>query len=129
VDLNFLFELLQRLTAVSGISVFFYGHSPAHMRLSISQNFTKRLGVCAIIVALILLVPLVAMQLTDEVVWTLSDFVVAGVLLFGSVLEYELAARNASNAKNRVVVGLVVVAVFLWLWVELAVGIFTNWGS
>ena len=75
------------------------------MRPSVSQNFT-RLSVCAIIVAFILLVPLVAMQFTDEVVWTLSDFVVAGVLLFGSVLVYELAGRNTSNAKNRVGVGI-----------------------
>ena len=95
----------------------------------IMQNITKRLSVWAIIVALILLVPLVAMQFTDEVVWTRSDFVVAGVLLFGSVLVYELATRNMGNAKKRVAVGIVVVAVLLWLWAELAVGVFTNWGS
>ncbi|HEX6173631.1 MAG TPA: hypothetical protein VF089_06420 [Candidatus Binatia bacterium] len=93
------------------------------------QNITKRLRVWAIIVALLLLVPLVAMQFTDEVVWTRSDFVVAGVLLFGSALVYELATRNMSHAKKRIAVGIVVVVVLLWLWAELAVGVFTNWGS
>ena len=93
------------------------------------QTITKRLSVWAIIIALILLLPFVAMQFTDEVVWTRSDFVIAGVLLFGSALVYELATRKMSNAKNRVAVGIVVAAVLLWLWAELAVGVFTNWGS
>ena len=93
------------------------------------QTITKRLSVWAIIVALILLLPFVAMQFIDEVVWTRSDFVIAGVLLFGSALVYELATRKMSNAKNRVAVGIVVAAVLLWLWAELAVGVFTNWGS
>ena len=93
------------------------------------RNITRRLVVWAIIVALILLVPLVAMQFTDEVNWTRSDFVVAGLLLFGSALIYELATNNMTNTKNRLAVGIVVAAVLLWLWAELAVGVFTDWGS
>ena len=93
------------------------------------QNITKRLSVWAIIVALILLVPLVAMQFTDEVNWTRSDFVIAGVLLFGSALIYELATKNMSTPKNRLAIGIVVPVVLLWLWAELAVGVFTDWGS
>jgi hypothetical protein len=72
------------------------------------RNTTRRLIVWAIIVALILLVPLVAMQFTDEVNWTPSDFVVAGVLLFGSALIYELATKNMSKLKNRLAIGIVV---------------------
>ena len=93
------------------------------------RNITRRLVVWAIIVALILIVPLVAMQFTDEVNWTRSDFVVAGVLLFGSALIYELATNNMTNTNNRLAVGIVVAAVLLWLWAELAVGVFTDWGS
>ena len=84
------------MTAVSGISVFFLWAQSGTYASKRFANFT-RLSVCAIIVAFILLVPLVAMQFTDEVVWTLSDFVVAGVLLFGSVLVYELAGRMTFN--------------------------------
>jgi hypothetical protein len=48
-------------------------------------------------VALILALPLVAMQFRDDVVWSLGDFVVAGVLLavIGTVVE--LAVRAAGN--------------------------------
>jgi hypothetical protein len=93
------------------------------------RNITRRVTVWAIIVALILLVPLVAMQFTDEVNWTRSDFVVAGVLLFGSALIYELGTKNMTNTNNRLAVGIAVAAVLLWLWAELAVGVFTDWGS
>jgi hypothetical protein len=81
----------------------------------------------AIATGFILLLPLVAMQFTDEVVWTLSDFAIAGVLLFGTGLTFVLAARK--TRKYRVVIGIVLAAALLWLWVELAVGLFTNWGS
>jgi hypothetical protein len=69
------------------------------------------------------------MQFTDEVAWTLLDFVTAGSLLFGSALVYELATRNMITTKYRVAVGVAVMAALLYLWAELAVGIFTNWGS
>jgi peptidoglycan/LPS O-acetylase OafA/YrhL len=51
----------------------------------------------AVGVALILSLPLVAMRFTDEVVWSLADFVVAGVLLATIGVALELAARKAGN--------------------------------
>jgi hypothetical protein len=51
----------------------------------------------ALATAFILLVPLVAMQISDEVDWGLADFVFAGVLLGGTGLVLELAARKAAN--------------------------------
>jgi hypothetical protein len=48
-------------------------------------------------VALILALPLVAMQITDEVVWSLADFVAAGVLLATIGVALELAVRRAGN--------------------------------
>jgi len=56
-----------------------------NIRFVLVQNITRRLIVWAVVVALILLIPLVAMQFTSEVNWTLSDFVFAGVLLFARV--------------------------------------------
>ena len=73
--------------------------------------------------AVILLLPLLAMQITHEVVWSLSDFAVAGGLLVGAGLMYELAARNAGNGAQRAAVGVAVLAVLLLVWVSLAVGI------
>jgi hypothetical protein len=48
-------------------------------------------------VALILSLPLVAMQFSDEVVWSLADFVVAGALLTTIGVALELAARKTGN--------------------------------
>jgi hypothetical protein len=73
--------------------------------------------------AFILLVPLVAMQFTDEVAWDLADFAVAGALLFGAGLTYELIARKAGNIVYRVAVGVAVAAALALVWVNLAVGI------
>ena len=64
-------------------------------RFVIIQN--KALIRIALGTAFILLVPLVAMQFTDEVAWDLADFVVAGILLFGAGLAYELIATKAGN--------------------------------
>ena len=73
--------------------------------------------------ALILLLPLLAMQLTDEVRWDLADFVVAGVVLFGARLTYELAARTMANIAYRAAVGVAVSAALILVWVNLAVGL------
>jgi hypothetical protein len=52
----------------------------------------------ALATALILLLPLVAMQFTDEVDWGVADFAAAGVLLGGTgLLLRRLAARRAGN--------------------------------
>jgi hypothetical protein len=52
----------------------------------------------ALATAFILLLPLVAMQITDEVDWGLADFILAGALLGGTgLLLHELAARKAGN--------------------------------
>ncbi len=48
-------------------------------------------------VALVLSLPAVAMLITDEVVWSLADFVLAGVLLTIIGLALELAVRKAGN--------------------------------
>jgi hypothetical protein len=69
------------------------------------------------------MVPLVAMQFTDEVIWTLFDFVFMGALLFGTGLAYELVARKAGTIAYRVAVGLALAAAFLLVWINGAVGI------
>jgi hypothetical protein len=48
-------------------------------------------------VAFILSLPLVAMLISDDVVWSLADFAVAGVLLAAIGVSLELAVRKAGN--------------------------------
>ena len=83
----------------------------------------------ALATASLLLLPLLAMQFTDEVAWDLADFSVAGVLLFGAGLTFELVARKASHIAYRIAVGVAVAAALLLVWISLAVGIIGNEGN
>lgn len=88
----------------------------------ISQN--KRLSGILITVAVILLIPLIAMQFTNEVNWGLFDFVIMGILLLGTGLLIELVLRKVKERRHRIV-GVVILLILLFLiWAELAVGIF-----
>lgn len=66
--------------------------------------------------ALLLLLPLAAMQFTNEVNWNVGDFISAGFLLFGSLGAYEVAARQRADTAYRAGVGLAIAATFLLIW-------------
>lgn len=87
----------------------------------ISQN--KNILLIALGVGLLLLVPLVAMQFTDEVDWGLLDFLAAGVLLFGTGLAFELITRRARSLLFRLAVAASLGTALLLVWSNLAVGI------
>lgn len=72
----------------------------------------------AIGTAAILLIPLLGRW-----PWTLSDFIIMGILIFGTGLAYELIVKKVGK-KHRVVIALVLLATFLLIWAELAVGLF-----
>ncbi len=84
----------------------------------------KRLIGIVLAVALLLLVPLLAMQFTDEVQWSTFDFVVAGVLLLGTGLLCELVLRKVKTTRYRIAICAGLLATLLLVWVELAVGLF-----
>ena len=75
------------------------------------------------VAALILLLPLVAMQFTDEIVWDVADFAFAGALLVGVGVAFELAVRMTGNRAYRAAVSVALAAAFLLIWVNAAVGI------
>jgi hypothetical protein len=105
----------------------------------------KRLIGIVVTVALILLIPLIAMQFTDEVNWDVFDFVLFGTALFVIGLAYELVARRldlpASEGQStpettktgktlyRVALGIGLGGAFLLFWVNGAVGIIGNEGQ
>lgn len=82
----------------------------------------------ALATGVLLLVPLGAMQVTTEVNWTLGDFITMGLLLFAAGSALVMIARKVSP-RRRLAAGMLVTAVFLYIWAELAVGIFTHLGS
>ena len=81
------------------------------------RNTPKRLAIWAAIVAAILMIPLLA-----KFPWTGSDFIFAGVMLFGSATVYEFATRNMKNSTHRVLVALAVLLVLGFIWGLAATG-------
>jgi hypothetical protein len=73
--------------------------------------------------AALLLTPLVAMQFTSEVDWTLSDFVVMGAMMLAVGIPLELAARSSASVAYRLGATVALITGFLLVWVNLAVGI------
>ncbi|MGI9530510.1 hypothetical protein [Lutimonas sp.] len=75
---------------------------------------------------LLLMIPVLAMQLTDEVNWTIGDFIVAGLLLMSTGFFLEIILRKVKNKKQRILLGFVLFLALVLLWAELAVGIFDS---
>ncbi|WP_026302593.1 hypothetical protein [Psychroflexus tropicus] len=77
-----------------------------------------------LIIPILLLIPFIAMQLSDEVHWTLLDFIVMGALLLILGLTIEFILRRFKSLKKRLVFLLGVGFMFFLIWAELAVGLF-----
>lgn len=75
-------------------------------------------------VALILLAPAVAMQFTEEVNWTASDFVFAGIMLIGGGAVIEVVAWKVRSPVVRIGFALFIVAIVALIWIEGAAGFF-----
>jgi hypothetical protein len=84
----------------------------------------KRLLLIILIIGIILLIPLIAMQFTDEVKWTTLDFGAAAALLLSTGLLCELVLRKVKQLKYRVALCAAILLVCFLVWLELAVGIF-----
>jgi hypothetical protein len=82
----------------------------------------------SIAVGLILL-PLVAMQMTKEVNWSPADFIVAIVLIGGVGGVFELAVRMSSDWAYRAGVGFALAGAFFLIWVNGAVGMIGDEGD
>jgi hypothetical protein len=73
--------------------------------------------------ALLILLPLIAMQFTDEVNWTTSDFIFAVGLILAVGVPFELAVRKTRSVAYRAGAGVALAAAFLIVWLGGAVGI------
>jgi hypothetical protein len=72
--------------------------------------------------ALLLMLPALAMRFTREVDWSLSDFVVMGVLLGTIGLGIEFLVRQSGSAAYRFGAVAAMLTAFLTIWSNLAVG-------
>lgn len=77
-------------------------------------------------VLVLLSIPFIAMFITDEVKWTVFDFVIMGALLTAVGFTIEFILRKIQTNKMRILLTLVVILIFGLVWLELAVGIFNS---
>lgn len=85
---------------------------------------TQRLSIVVGIVVFILLIPFVAMQFTNEVKWSIGDFVIMGILLLATGVTIEILTRVVKSAQLKIAFTLIVLLILFLIWAELAVGVF-----
>src|SRR5690606_41506393 len=73
------------------------------------------------IVPVLLLIPLIAMQFSEEVQWTLFDFVFVAVVLSGALIAYEVATRISSLTTYRMAAAVAILTSVMLLWITGAV--------
>ena len=88
----------------------------------ITQN--SRLKYMGLVILGMLLIPLIASQFSEDVNWTLFDFILAGLLLFGTGLLIEFIIRKTDSKKSRLLLIILITITLVLTWIELAVGIF-----
>ena len=77
----------------------------------------------------LVLLPLIAMQFTTEVNWTMSDFIAAGLMIGLTGGALELAVRASPNPWGRAGAAVMILTSFLLVWVNLAVGFLGSEGN
>ena len=75
---------------------------------------------------IVITIPLVAMQFTAEVVWTLSDFVIAWSILFLIGFAYQAISRKTQHFAFKIATGIAAFTTIFIIWSNLAVGIIGN---
>jgi hypothetical protein len=79
----------------------------------------KRLIGIVLAVVILLLIPLIA-----NFPWSVEDFVIAGILLFGTGFLCELVLRKVNRKGYRMILCAAILFGLFLIWAELAVGIF-----
>lgn len=75
-----------------------------------------------VIAAGTLLIPFLAMRFTEEVEWGIGDFALAWILIFGTLLTFNLISREMKGTYKAAVGVAVTTALFL-VWMNLGVGL------
>lgn len=89
-------------------------------KLLISKRSTYQVALVTIV---LLLVPWFAMQFSGEVNWQLGDFITAAVLLTFFGYLYKLLTKTSMSGLKKCFIAASVLAMLIFIWAELAVGV------
>jgi len=84
----------------------------------------RRLTEVLLLIVILLLIPLIAMQFTNEIDWDITDFLIMSILMLGSGSLCEIVFRSVKSMKIRIILCIIIFFVIFLIWAELAVGIF-----
>ena len=113
----------ERMEANSGLLRFIlwmYVETSIHIiREGVTTMENKRPLFILLGIAGILLLPFIT-----RAPWTLSDYIIMGILLLGTGAALELVMRIVTKKQHRVALVIAILAALFLTWAELAVGIF-----
>lgn len=95
-------------------------------------KFFQTLTGVAVLTGVVLMIPLIAMQFTPHVNWSVGDFMVMGILLFSMGSAFVLITRYASHLVYKAGALGAIGTTFLMIWANLAVGLIgagPHWGN
>ena len=75
---------------------------------------------------LLLLIPFIGRQYSNEVKWSLNDFLIMGVILFSFGVTINKIINNIGSFDKRVILISNLIILFLLIWAELAIGLFNS---
>ena len=84
----------------------------------------KRFLILFISIKSLLLFPLIGMYAQGDVRWSGVDFLIMGLMLFVLTVGIYLLLQFVKQRKQRVILLMLLITVFLIVWIELAVGVF-----
>ncbi|MDC8831184.1 hypothetical protein [Alteromonas gilva] len=92
------------------------------------SHYGALLGKVILATMALLTIPLLGNQLSNDVNWSLLDFTVMGslVFVFGSIVAIGV---KLTPGRLKLPFAVIICMAFVYLWVELAVGVFFNLGS
>jgi|TARA_B110000240_G_scaffold521_1_gene538 hypothetical protein len=84
----------------------------------------KRPIIILSLITVLLMIPLIAMQFTNQVNWSVGDFIVMAMLLYGTGVLCEFAIRRITTISYRYLTIVLILLCCLVIWAELSVGLF-----
>jgi uncharacterized membrane protein len=72
----------------------------------------------------LLLIPFIGMQFSDEVNWSVFDFLIMGAMLLVAGIGIDRILQKQNKTAKRIIYIGCILFVFILLWAEMAVGLF-----
>lgn len=86
--------------------------------------FNKRRTVIISIIGILLSLPILGMQFSNQVNWSGFDFLIAGLILSTIGVTLDIVLTKAKNRKEKALLLTIVLIIGFLIWAELAVGVF-----